>query len=75
MAERSEWVEGEEVLDEYKDGEIEVANDIGDHGRDGDAERSRAIWQANCIKNRNRINMTLYLKYNVHDTQRDVITL
>ena len=39
MAECSERVEGEEVLDVYNDGEMEVASDDGsDHGRDSDAE-------------------------------------
>ena len=39
MAEPSEWVEGEEILDEYEDGDMEVAgDDRSDHGRDGDAE-------------------------------------
>ena len=32
------------------------------------------VWQAKCIKNQNRINVTLYLKCNVHGTQRDVTT-
>ena len=42
MAECSERVEGEEVLDEYEDGEMEVGNDDGtDRGRDGDAESGR----------------------------------
>ena len=39
MAEPSERVEGEEILDEYEDGDMEVARDDGsDHGWDGDAE-------------------------------------
>ena len=39
MAEPSERVEGEEILDEYEDGDMEVARDDGsDHGGDGDAE-------------------------------------
>ncbi len=40
MAERSERVEGEEILDDYEDGEMEVGkgDDDSDHGRDGDAK-------------------------------------
>ena len=39
MAEPSERVEGEEILNEYEDGDMEVARDDGsDHGGDGDVE-------------------------------------
>ena len=39
MAEPTERVEGREILDEYKDGEMEVSrDDRSDDGQDGDAE-------------------------------------